>query len=45
MPVFTGGEIDIRVYAVETYLDVFKSQKVMPDILLQVIAWVLGEYG
>eukprot|EP00808_Paulinella_micropora_P020929 g3864.t1 len=42
-----GGEEseDIRVYAVEAYLELLESKKVLPDLLVQVIAWVMGEYG
>eukprot|EP00457_Paulinella_chromatophora_P000644 gb/GEZN01000644.1/.p1 GENE.gb/GEZN01000644.1/~~gb/GEZN01000644.1/.p1 ORF type:complete len:1245 (-),score=250.73 gb/GEZN01000644.1/:124-3858(-) len=43
-----GGEEeaeDIRVYAVEAYLELLEGKKVLPDLLVQVIAWVLGEYG
>lgn len=35
---------DLRLYAVESYLDLAQKPN-LPDILVQVIAWVLGEYG
>jgi AP-4 complex subunit epsilon-1 len=37
-------EVDIRTYAVETYIELLR-RPVLPDILLQVISWVLGEFG
>lgn len=37
-------EEDIRVFAADTYAALL-TKKVIPDILLQVICWVLGEYG
>mmetsp|Transcript_37052 Transcript_37052/g.72769 ORF Transcript_37052/g.72769 Transcript_37052/m.72769 type:complete len:1154 (+) Transcript_37052:39-3500(+) len=41
-----GGEIDVRVYAVETYLELLNQTDVaLPDILIQIISWVLGEYA
>merc|ERR1740117_1704475 len=39
-----GEEIDIKTYAVETYVELLEK-KVLPDVLMQVIAWVLGEFG
>lgn len=38
-------EEDMRVYAVETYIDMLTEKPILPDVMLQVIAWVLGEYG
>eukprot|EP01122_Echinamoeba_exundans_P013933 TRINITY_DN6190_c0_g1_i1.p1 TRINITY_DN6190_c0_g1~~TRINITY_DN6190_c0_g1_i1.p1 ORF type:complete len:1271 (+),score=303.12 TRINITY_DN6190_c0_g1_i1:34-3813(+) len=35
---------ELRLYAVESYLDLAQKPN-LPDILVQVIAWVLGEYG
>lgn len=43
-PADVPPEEDMRVYGVDSYLQVLQK-KVIPDILLQVIAWVLGEYG
>ncbi len=41
----TGGDdAGLRVEAVESYLLLLEKPK-LPQILLQVIAWVLGEYG
>eukprot|EP00455_Lapot_gusevi_P047326 TRINITY_DN637_c0_g3_i4.p1 TRINITY_DN637_c0_g3~~TRINITY_DN637_c0_g3_i4.p1 ORF type:complete len:1210 (-),score=506.44 TRINITY_DN637_c0_g3_i4:151-3717(-) len=40
----SGGELDIRVYAVEAYLKLLEKP-LLSDILLQVIAWVLGEFA
>ena len=37
-------EDDMRVYAVDAYISLLEK-KALPDILLQVIAWALGEYG
>lgn len=45
------GEEDIRVYAADTYVSLLTAKRskgyanTLPDILLQVSAWVLGEYG
>ena len=45
------GEEDIRVYAADTYISLLTAKRskgyanTLPDILLQVSAWVLGEYG
>jgi AP-4 complex subunit epsilon-1 len=38
-------ENDIRVYAVETYLQLLNNNSQLPDLLLQVTAFILGEYG
>lgn len=43
-------EEDIRRYAADTYIALLSSKRksytaTIPDILIQVIAWVLGEYG
>lgn len=43
-------EDDIRTYAVDTYINLLSAKRKsfttsLPDILLQVIAWILGEYG
>jgi hypothetical protein len=40
----TGGDDDIRVYAVDAYVGLLAKQE-LPDVLVRVIAWVLGEYG
>jgi len=47
-----AGEEDIRVFAADTYAALLTSRRnkqgysnTLPDILLQVCAWVLGEYG
>ena len=34
----------MRVFAVETYLALLE-QDTLPDILLQIVSWVLGEFG
>lgn len=40
-----GGE-DIRAYAVDTYISLLQSKRTsLPDTLIQVISWVLGEFG
>ena len=45
------GEDDIRTYAADTYVALLTAKRskgyanTLPDILLQVSAWVLGEYG
>ena len=40
-----AGEEDIREFAVDTYLHLLATRKVLPDLLVQVSAWVIGEYG
>jgi hypothetical protein len=36
----------VRTYAAETYLKLLMDKdRILPDVLLQVIAWVLGEYS
>ena len=40
-----AGEEDIREFAVDTYLHLLASRKTLPDLLVQVSAWVIGEYG
>lgn len=35
----------IRIYCVETYVEMLEKNDNIPDKLLQVIAWILGEYG
>ena len=40
-----AGEEDIREFAVDTYLHLLATRKTLPDLLVQVSAWVIGEYG
>ena len=40
-----AGDDDLREYSVDTYLHLLLTRKNIPDLLLQVSAWVIGEYG
>ena len=37
------ADMELRKYAAETYVNLISKTK-LPDVLLQVICWVLGEY-
>lgn len=46
----TGGEDEnadneLRVFAVESYFEIVEKHPVLTSILVQVIAWTLGEYS
>lgn len=36
---------EFRRFAVNTYVKLLEKKNVLPDVLIQVIAWVLGEYA
>ena len=39
------ADMELRASAVDSYLDLLDEKPKLPSILLQVICWVLGEYG
>jgi AP-4 complex subunit epsilon-1 len=43
-PADIKDNVDIRAYAVDIYIAILRKPNI-PDLLLQVIAWVLGEFG
>eukprot|EP00923_Selenidium_pygospionis_P059019 GHVN01103892.1.p1 GENE.GHVN01103892.1~~GHVN01103892.1.p1 ORF type:complete len:1215 (+),score=297.72 GHVN01103892.1:326-3970(+) len=40
-----GGGDEFRRFAVQTYMKLLDRVHTLPDILVQVVAWVIGEYG
>jgi AP-4 complex subunit epsilon-1 len=36
---------EVRVYCIEIYIKMLQEKDIIDDKLIQVIAWVIGEYG